>query len=537
MPVNAADGAAEGCPMKLTKCDIDSILEDVQNKLKDYKLSDKQIQQFTQTVRDTLEDYRQQFPENTGIQYDFRKVLERIEMVIMIPGRKMNPFEEGKAADERILLSKVSVLLYNPFSNINYRYIKGTNIVTVSALQKQIDLYAFKKPMVLAAVLGLVLGFLCQQLPADLSGFLLDDLVSPLLKIMLGAVAGIMGPITFLSLVTSISTLDSINELNSSGMKLFKRFALTAAFIALVSIVVGTVMFPIVGLGSENFQFDKIAGLLLSVIPTNLITPFVDNNIPQIVVLGVLMGAALLIIRKKVTALPPILEESKQWLSEVLTLVIKLMPAVPFLSVFKIAAKGRFDMLLHGWRYIAATYLCMLLCIVIKLAVVSFRCKTSVFTIIKKIQPLFMGALTTGSEISGIEQGIEISQKDAGIDPDFTSFWLPLSQAMLAPSATIGFVLSCFMVAYISGMTISVDLLLILFLLTVQLSLASPGLTEGMTILFQSVGLSTEYVGLFSAYSVFIKNGAAAFSLCFRMLEQIEAAVVMGKIDLEGLRK
>ena len=34
-------------------------------------------------------------------------------------------------------------------------------------------------------------------------------------------------------------------------------------------------------------------------IPTNIISPFIENNFPQLLVLGVVMGTALLLLDKK----------------------------------------------------------------------------------------------------------------------------------------------------------------------------------------------------------------------------------------------
>lgn len=42
--------------------------------------------------------------------------------------------------------------------------------------------------------------------------------------------------------------------------------------------------------------------------------------------------------------------------------------------------------------------------------------------------------------------------------------------------------------------------------MSIQLSLAYPGKIAGNTIIFTSLGISTEYVGLFAMFNVFAKN-------------------------------
>ena len=141
-----------------------------------------------------------------------------------------------------------------------------------------------------------------------------------------------------------------------------------------------------------------------------------------------------------------------------------------------------------------------------------------------RIRPLAFTAFATGSEASGMGQFKEMLLKDFGVEEKFSSFWLPLNQVMLKPSSTITFVLGSFFVAEITGTPASLNFLVILFILTVQLSLASPGLTPGLTLLFEALTLPTEYVGLFSAYGIFIKNAASSYGIAYRMLEGIEAA-------------
>lgn len=115
--------------------------------------------------------------------------------------------------------------------------------------------------------------------------------------------------------------------------------------------------------------------------------------------------------------------------------------------------------------------------------------------------------------MAAIGEFYDISNKSFGIDADFNSFWYPLSEAMFAPCSPIGCVLACFMAAEFAGAAVSLEFLLILFILTVQLSMAYPGLIPSITILFKSLGLPMGYIGMFSAYNVFLKNGFVKMAL------------------------
>lgn len=113
--------------------------------------------------------------------------------------------------------------------------------------------------MVQAVILGIIAGLVCQLLPPDLKSFVIDDLASPVLSTVMDLLGGIMGPIIFLSLVTSINLLDNLDEFNNLGIRIFKRFALIALFITLVVVAVSAVLFNTI----RNYDADLDLGLAI----------------------------------------------------------------------------------------------------------------------------------------------------------------------------------------------------------------------------------------------------------------------------------
>ncbi len=394
-----------------------------------------------------------------------------------------------------------------------------------------------KQPMALAVIAGVAAGVLCLQLPANANAFVVDELVSPVLSIVLGVLSGAMGPIIFLSLVTAINTLDNVDELNNLGHKIFRRFLLIAIGITAVAIAVASFLFPVFGEGGVSFDPHMIIELLLGIIPTSIVTPFVENNVPQLVVLGVVVGEALLLLGKRVDALASILVQAKDWLCEFLGIVLKISPVVPFLSVLKMVAQGDAGTLTLSWKYVVGAYLCIVICLIIKFTKFATHCKVSVASLWSRIKPVTLMAFTAGSEVVTLKKCSEIAVEDLGVMPGYATLWFPLNQAMLAPGQTVVLTLAPFLVAEMTDMRVSLGFLLVLVILSVELSVASPGLTAGWTIMFSSLGMPTDYVGFFSAYGVFIKNFNAAFGVAYRMLEQTEAAYVMDAIDEEKLRE
>ncbi len=99
------------------------------------------------------------------------------------------------------------------------------------------------------------------------------------------------------------------------------------------------------------------------------------------------------------------------------------------------------------------------------------------------------------------------------------------------PKTTVNVVIACFMVAHITGMTMTAAFLTALILVTVELSLASPGTATAWTIMFETLSMPTGYVGLCSIYRVFTSNYGAGCTEACMLLEQVEAAHKMSSIQ------
>ena len=80
-------------------------------------------------------------------------------------------------------------------------------------------------------------------------------------------------------------------------------------------------------------------------------------------------------------------------------------------------------------------------------------------------------------------------------------------------------------------MTVDAAILIIMLITVVQMSLAATGTTAGVTVTLETLKMSTDMVGLFSAFEMFTRNAGAAYDLTFIMLEQLDAARETGNIN------
>ena len=103
-----------------------------------------------------------------------------------------------------------------------------------------------------------------------------------------------------------------------------------------------------------------------------------------------------------------------------------------------------------------------------------------------------------------------------------------MASSMLGIKTALYLVTATLMTAEISGMALTTSFLFALILVTMELSLANPGAASAWTTMFTVLGLSTDYVGLFSMYRVLTENYCVGVTAAYSMIEQYEAAHRLG---------
>lgn len=273
--------------------------------------------------------------------------------------------------------------------------------------------------------MGVIGGLICQRLPDNTRSFMVDGLAEPIGSVVLALIAGISGPVIFLSLITSITSLGSVSKLTDLGFKIMWRFIKCTLFIIAVSIAVSLLFYSAFGSGSIKFTPDQLVSMLLKLIPTNIIAPFLNNDTPQLVILGLFLGAALLLLEDRVANLTTSPRSLQEWSASVMRLVFVLTPVIPFISLFKAFATGNTSVLLDGWEFIVGVFATLVICCLFKLIKVSLRCRLSITVLLKKALPVAFLAFSAGSENATLNMQIEHSRTKLGINQAFSDFGFP----------------------------------------------------------------------------------------------------------------
>lgn len=516
--------------MKLNSTDIQNALEIVKTAPETAGLPPEEMERFLSLTKGVLEAYGRRFGEEADFSLAFRKHLVSIELKITVPGKPYDPLLDRNDPTFDDTYKLFSRLLTDRLSTAFYIYGYRENIISIRAPRHRHGSF-LKSPTLWAALLGILFGFLSRMLPTAVFDFLINEFVSPAYSILVRTLSGVTGPLLFLSLISSITTLSDISELNTLGRSTIRHFVITLTAVSVMSILVCALFFRNLGGEGTSILPDRIIALFLDMIPTNLFSPFVEGKIPQLIVLGLGMGAALLMIGERGNGLKSLLGETSIWLSTLSSIINKAVPAITFLNLMNLVASGRYALILEAWKYIVAFFLCMLAYALWKLFFVSFRHSLNPLVLLKKLKPLVSAGSTSGNGVSSMKRQKRIAEEEFGIQASFSDFWMSMSYAMLNPTTAVTCVASAFCAAKMSGVSVSVPFLVVLLLLSVQVSIASPGLTSSLVIIFGQLGLSTDYVGIFTTCKIVTGKIAALFSAYSALLEELNVAFREKAVD------
>ena len=508
----------------------ETIVPDCREALQKAGITEPEADLFAEQVAGILEDYAAGFDGDVKVQYLLWKSLLKLELRLVIPGESFDPFTDGSRASKRLFSKMFGLNAESEGVAVSYRYAVNRNIISISVPRERKRKKLFKDPVIWGVILGTACGLICRQLPQPVNDLIIDEIAAPVQSIILHLLAGVMGPVVFISLLSSVIALESINDLTGKGFRVISRILVNVLFLVAASTLACGLIFRNFGSGSSEFSLSFLFGLIFDVIPTNLIAPFLNGNTAQIVILGFLTGAGLLLLGDGVRELKQIIEQMNRWAMSVMKIVLLTLPAIPFFSLMITLARRKEAALLEGWKFIAASYLAFTVCVVFKALLTSAVTGIGITELFSKARPVSRISLTTGSTTAAITSAYEAADSFR-VNRSFTSLWVPMGSAMLSPKTAVNVVVTAFVVAQLEGVPVSASFLMVMVIMAVELAVASPGIPAACTVMLRSLGLPIDYVGLITTYRLLTDNYGSASSVTYNLFEQVEAAHKMGEID------
>ncbi|MFE7428592.1 dicarboxylate/amino acid:cation symporter [Streptomyces sp. NPDC057545] len=363
----------------------------------------------------------------------------------------------------------------------------------------------FWAQIVAGLVLGVVLGWIARSYDIGWLHTTLDKVGHIFVQLLKLAVA----PLVFFAILVSITNLRKVNNAARLATRTLLWFMITSLIAVAIGLAIGLVTNPGAGTGltPKDGKLPQHAGswldFLTGIIPNDVITPFTELNVLQIVFMAAVAGIAALKLGEKAQPILTLSESVLELLQKALWWVIRLAPiGTVGLIGYAIADYG-WDLIGKYATFTADVYIgCALVLFGVYPLLLATVAKLSPIQFFRGAWPAIQLAFVSRSSVGTMPVTQKVTER-LGVPKEYASFSVPFgATTKMDGCAAIYPALAAIFIAQIFDVQLNVgDYVLIAFVSVIG-SAATAGLTGAtvmLTLTLSTLGLPLEGVGLLMA--------------------------------------
>lgn len=509
---------------KLSAETIDIVSQLVEKALAENGTGQKDILRIRLSVEEILGLWLEKLGD-TEIVYKAGEKFGRPYIEIWADGVQLNPEnrEEGLWLSNRLLAQAGLALAYT--------YKGGRNGLSCNP-QKKASLGQMTQ-LILALILAVCLTGLMQLFPVGVKNMAVA-VTEPLFDTFLGALRAISSPLIFFAVCWGIISIGDLEVVGKIGKRLIGRMIFRMFLVGILCTVLIGPFFEIHHGSGQVFGsgFVEIYDMVLNIIPSDIVSPFLEGNALQIIFLGTCAGVALLVLGQRASTVQEFVIQINEVMNFLMGAVGKLVPLFVFLSVFNLLLGKQADYMGVVKILMLVIPGCLLLCLTYIIAIaVTYKIRPAL--LVRKLLPTFLVGLSTSSSSAAFSINLETCVKELGIPQKVANFAIPLGQVLYKPDCVLCFMVIALCMAEYYCVDMTVMWLVTAVLTAVLLAMATPPVPGGMlsvfTVMFAQLGIPGEAVALAIAVNSILDFVMTAASLTYL---QSEVTLTMGRLKM-----
>lgn len=416
--------------------------------------------------------------------------------------------EELGEDEQNVMKQMVGRLFSDSFSMAHKR---GVTYATIQVRQSS---YIGLIYTLAALILGVAAGLILQTAaPAEVSSFLARNVFTPVFTLFMNVLKMILAPLVFFSVASSIADFSDLHSLGRIAVKMVTFYLITS----MIAIGVGMLTYNIFPIGDpalasavmEEAAQDSVSGetlssvsvkeTLIGIVPDNIISPFMESNMLQIIFMAVLLGMAAASIAQKIPQMRNALSVLDGTFSRITTGLVRVIPFVVFCSMAKMATSVNLLNLKDVLNWVPVVYFGDVLMILVYLIILAVLGNVNPIRFIRTYFPAMISAFIRASSSAALPVSFRQIQK-LGVSKKLYSFSLPLGATINMDGSCITLMITSMFFASIFGISVSGAVLTSLFITIMVLSVGSPGVPGGdiicIALLLPMIGIPTEAVSI-----------------------------------------
>lgn len=498
----------------------------------DTKLDRRSVLSARLTFENALIRMQEHFGDDAPAVLSAGNLLGKPMLRVRLRGERFDPRDKAGQSDwERSLMEAAGL-------RPSYTYLGGYNILSISCPRAPMGSTGLAA---IAIVLGVVISRVGMYFPQQTRTMLLDGVVTPLFDTFTGMLSGIMGPMVFFSVAWGICGMGDMAALGRSGRVLIKRFLLADLVGTLVAMLVGIPVFRLeasVAAGGEN-GLSGITELILGILPTNMVQPFVEGNTLQIIVLSIFVGVAALALGDLTEGVRRALRQLNVLIQFLMEQLCRLLPAFIVVMMVSQTWSGTLGELLSCWFPVIIVGIAVVLLMVAMYLFTCASCHMPLRTMIRACIPAHVIAFTTASTSAAFGTMVSTCKDDLGVDSDQVSFGVPLGLVLCKCSSAI--IIFVMMIYSAKTYGVGADALwyvrlgISAFLYSIAVPPVPGGMLACYSMILTNMGIPLDALAVVAAVDLMIDNLLASANTGTLVLSVFSSAYRLGAVDQDKL--
>ncbi len=363
-----------------------------------------------------------------------------------------------------------------------------------------------KKPsLALLIFLALGLGIVAGLLLTSHVDFA-TSYISPFGTIFLNLIKFVVVPIVFFSIISGIISMSDMSKVGRIGLKTVVFYFCTTAMALVLSLAVSNLFkgsFQILettGLSYESTTSTNFMDTLVSIFPSNIIAPFADANMLQVLVAAILFGIGIFQAGEKAQPFADLVNSLAEISFGIMGAILKLSPLGVFCLITPVVAQHGLSILGN----LGMVLLCAYLCYILQMIIVYSFCAQALANIsplafFRGMAPAMAFAFSSSSSVGTLPLNLECCEK-LGARRDIASFVLPLGTTINMDGTAIYQGVCAVFIASCYGITLSLEQMLVIVLTATLASIGTAGVPGAgvvmLAMVLESVGLPLDGIAL-----------------------------------------
>ena len=376
----------------------------------------------------------------------------------------------------------------------------------MSGSKKKLSLAAW---IFIALVLGCILGGILIAVPGGAA--FSARYIKPIGTIFINLLKFIVVPIVLFSMVCGMISMKDIKKVGSIGWKTLVYYIGTTIVALIIGLVLANIFkgsFPQLsteGLGTwDKATSADFMTTLVDIFPSNIIAPFANASMLQIIVIALLIGAGIILAGEKGRPVAELFESLNEVFMKIMMFIIKISPIGVFCMMTWVVATQGPDILSALAKVLGVAYLGYILHAVIVYSVsVKAMGGMSPLKFFKGMIPAMVFAFSSTSSVATLPINKECVV-GLGASEEVSSFVLPLGATINMDGTAVYMAVNTIFLATCYGMNLTVGQMLMVVLTATLASIGTAGVSGAgvvmLAMVLTSVGIPVE--GILLIYGI-----------------------------------